>query len=463
MEDNISIITHKPHKKFTFKPAQIIVLGFLAVILLGGLLLSMPFSCRNGEFNNFLNSVFTATSATCVTGLIVVDTATFFTPIGQVIILLLIQVGGLGFMTLTTMLMVLLRRKITLRDRIVMQEALNQNANKGIVKLTRNIVFLTLFIETIGALCLMPAFIMDNGGVGVWQAIFTAVSAFCNAGFDILGGHTGQFSSLTGYATNALVSLSVCMLIVLGGIGFTVIMDILRNKGNFKKLRMHSRVVLIVSGILILFGWVFFFIAEYSNPKTLGPLNFGGKLLTSLFQSITPRTAGYNTINLVEMTHASKLMTMLFMFVGASPGSTGGGIKTTTLAILILVIFAGIKNDDNIYMSKHSLKTTNVYKAISVMSLSLILVVVTSVILLFTEQGMPSESYSMENLMFEAFSAFGTVGSTLGITPLLSSPGKIIIMLLMFFGRVGPVTIGVIFLRKNHEKITYPEGTLMIG
>lgn len=456
----------KPKKRWhALKPSHIIVLGFLGLITIGSILLNMPFCSKSGEFFGLLNSFFTATSAVCVTGLIVVDTATHFTVAGQIIILLLIQFGGLGFMTLTTMIMMILRRKITLRDRLVIQEALNQNQNKGVVKLTRNIVFLTLIIEAIGALMLLPALVMSNGAIGIWQAVFTAISAFCNAGFDIMGVTNGAFSNFTGYTTNVLISLSISMLIVLGGLGFAVIMDVFKNKFRFKKLALHSKVVLIVSGILIFVGTLFFFTAEYSNDGTIGQLNFGQKILASLFHSVSTRTAGFNTVDLAALNPSSKMISMLLMFIGASPASTGGGIKTTTLAILILMVVAGISGKDNVIINKHTLKTKNLLKAVSVVLLSLMLVVIAAVTLLVTEIGfVPSDLLTLDNILFECFSAFGTVGLTLGVTPFLSPVGQIIVMLLMFFGRVGPVTIGLMFIKSNQQElIKYPDCNIVVG
>lgn len=467
MENQKSVLDKNLHTgRNRLKPAHIIVFGFLSVILLGSFFLSLPISSKSREWTPYLSSIFTATSAVCVTGLIALPTAVHFSVFGQVVILLLIQIGGLGFMTLTTMVLMLLRRKITLKDRLVMQEALNQDNAKGVVRLTRNILFLTLFIEFIGFLIFLPVFTLQNGAIGVWQAVFTSISAFCNAGFDLFGtAANGGFVGLTGFVSNPIVSLGVCAMIILGGLGFTVIMDVTRNRFRFSKYSVHTKVVLITTMSLILFGFFLFFINEYSNPLTMGNLPWYDKLLASFFQSITCRTAGFNTVDQQGLTAASKLVSMFLMFVGASPGSTGGGIKNTTLAVIILMVIAGIKKDEGVVVSKHSINHKNTYRAVSIFLLSLTLAITLGFVLLMSEKNtIPAELYSFENCLFEAFSAFGTVGLSAGITPYLSPVGKIAVMLVMFFGRVGPITIGLLFMtRANKESIKYPEGTIMLG
>lgn len=446
------------------RPAHVIVLGFLGLIFLGAFLLCLPISSRARTWTPFLDALFTAASAVCVTGLVVVDTGTHFSMFGQVIVLLLIQAGGLGFMTLTTMVMLLLRRKITLKDRLVIQEALNQNENKGLVRLTRNILFVTLAIEGAGFLLLIPAFAIEHGGIGVWFAAFTAVSAFCNAGFDVLGSVSGAFTGLTGFASNVLLNLTVCMLIILGGLGFSVIMDIGKNKFNFRRLTFHSKIVLVFTGILILLGWVFFFAAEFNNTATMGNMSLGNKIMAGFFQSVTCRTAGFNTVNQNDLNSASKLVSMLLMFIGASPGSTGGGIKTTTLAILILMVIAGIKSDENVVVSKRTISYRNALKSVSVALVGLTLVFMVGLILLVSEHGhVPPDLLTLDNVLFETFSAFGTVGLSSGMTQFMSPIGKILLMLVMFFGRVGVITIGLMFMRKKPNDIRYPEGNIMIG
>lgn len=452
----------KPHRKWVLKPAQTIVLSFLATIFLGAFLLALPVSNRSGQWLGFVDSLFTSTSAVCVTGLVVVPTNPTFTAFGQVIVLLLIQIGGLGLMTLSTLFMVLLGRKLSLKDRLALQEALNKDEMTGVVRLVKHIIIMTLVVEGAGALLLLPVFTVDHGGIGVWQAVFTSVSSFCNAGFDILGSVSDPYVSLTGYVSNVVVSLTVMMLIFLGGIGFSVISDVLHCKFRVGKMRLHTKLALLVSLALILAGFVFFIAAE--QRYSMADLNGGGKTLAALFQSVTARTAGINTVDIAKMHPASRVFTMLLMFIGASPGSTGGGIKTTTFALVVCMMVSGLKGRDEIVIMRRNLKPKNAYKAMAVILLGFTLVMGLTAVLSFSEKNTLGDLYSIEYLMFEAFSAFGTVGLTAGITPLLSNVGKIAVMVVMFFGRVGPITVGLMFISKNSsELLKYPDGSLMIG
>lgn len=456
----------KPKKfkrRLRLNSAQIIVLGFLGVILLGAILLCLPISARNRTAMNFLDAIFTATSAVCVTGLCVVSTANHFSIFGQVVLLLLIQIGGLGFMSLTTMFMLLLRKKITLKNRLVIKEALNQDENRGLVRLTRNILLVTLVIEGLGFLMLLYPLVSANGGIGVWQAAFTAVSAFCNAGFDIIGD-----CSLMSFAGNITVNLSVMLLIVLGGIGFTVIMDIGKNRGIFKKLTVHSKLVIVSTLLLIVLGGAFYFGVEYSNINTIGNMRTGNKLLAALFQSVTTRTAGFATIDQNALTPAAKFGTMILMFIGASPGSTGGGIKTTSLIILLLSAVSGLRKNGDIIISKRKINTYSARKAVSIFIAGILIIIVSAFVLLISERGSIADQAGLlrfENILFECFSAFGTVGLSCGITPLLSATGKIVLIFVMFFGRVGLTTIGLMFLQNSgtEDKIRYPDVNIMVG
>ncbi len=453
-------------RKFSLNPAHKIVLGFFGVILLGAFILCLPVCAKSGKWMNFLDAVFTATSAVSTTGLTVLgDTATYFNMFGQVVLLILIQFGGVGFMCITTLFMMLLRKKITIRDRLVMKAEFNQNDNRGMVRLGRNIMLVTLGIEGVGFLLLLYPFVNRNGGIGVWQALFTSVSAFCNAGFDVMGVTQGAGTSLMGFASNVMVNLSVSFLIVLGGLGFTVLMDIGKNKLNFKKLSYHTKIVLVTSFVLIVIGWVFFLGVEF-NGVAMADFTAGDKILASLFQAISPRSTGFATIEQSELNSASKFMTMLLMFVGASPGSTGGGIRTTTLTILVLVTIAGIRGNDEITVFKRKINSRNSRKAVGVFMASLAAVIISTVILLISERGhAAAETLTFENVLFEVISAYTTAGLSCGITSTLSVLGKIIMTLLMFFGRVGMVTIGLMFLHKRgiDDRITYPEVDVMIG
>ncbi len=465
--------TSERHHKFLRKrrirlnSAHIIVLGFLGVILFGAFLLCLPISAKNRQWLNFLDAIFTATSAVSTTGLSVVgDTACHFSAFGQAVLLILIQFGGVGFMCITTLFMLLLRRKITIRDRLVMRAEFNQNENRGMVRLGRNIMVVTLGIESIGFLLLLYPFVSRNGGIGVWQAFFTSVSAFCNAGFDVMGVTQGAGTSLMGFAGNVMVNLSVSFLIILGGLGFTVLMDLGSNKCNFRKLSFHTKIVLITSFALILFGWVFYFGAEYSNVRTMGNKTLGDKLLSSLFQSVTPRSTGFATVEQSELRPASKFVTMFLMFVGASPGSTGGGIRTATFAVLLLVMIAGIRGNDDVTVRRRKIDPHVTRKASGVFISSLAVVLLSTVILLCTEKGHAApQTLTLENVLFETISAYTTAGLSCGITATLSVPGKIVLSLLMFFGRVGMVTIGLMFLHKKgiDDRIGYPEANIMVG
>lgn len=440
------------------RPAHTIVLGFFGVIMFGAFILCLPISTKSGKWMNFLDAVFTSTSAVSTTGLTVVgDTASYFSVFGQIVLLLLIQFGGVGFMCITTLFMLLLRKKITLKDRLTMRTEFNLDDNRGVVRLGRNIMLMTLAIEGAGFLLLLAPFIKHGGAIGIWQALFTSVSAFCNAGFDIMG--TGD--SLCAFSSSVTVNLSVCLLIVLGGFGFTVFMDLLKCKLNFKKLSLHSKMAIITSIVLIATGWAFFLGMEFNSPS-MANLSPGGKVLASLFQSISPRSAGFATVDQNSLTSASKFMTMLLMFIGASPGSTGGGIRTTTLTVLILVLISGFWESEDVTVGKHKINRSTALKAVSVFVASLLIVFGSSIVLMISEHG---EFVTFENAMFESFSAYATSGLTCGVTSSLSAVGKIVLTLEMFVGRVGTVTVSLMFVKTKNgkENITYPEGNVTIG
>ena len=450
----------KKRKRFMrpkMRPAHVIVLGFFGVIVLGALLLCLPVSAKSGKWMSFLDAMFTATSAVSTTGLIVIpDTATYFSIFGQIVLIILIQFGGVGFMCITTLLMILLKKKITLKDRLLMRTEFNQDDTRGMVRLGRNIMLVTLAIEGVGFLLLIYPFVRHSGGVGVWQALFTSISAFCNAGFDILG--TGN--SLGDFVGSVTVNLSVSFLIVLGGFGFVGLMDIGRNFKNPKKLSLHSKVTIITTAALILVGFVFYFAVEYS--RAFADMNVGTKMLAALFQSISPRNAGFATVDQNSFTSASKFMTMFLMFVGASPCSTGGGIRTTTFTVLILVMISGFWESDDIVVGKHKVNLHTARKAISVFIASLVIVIVSSLILLISEQ---STGITFENILCECCSAYATTGLSCGLSAQMSAVGKIVLMLNMFIGRVGTVTVSLMFIRikSSKDNITYPDGNITIG
>lgn len=449
-----SIIKKREKKANALSPAQIVVVGFAITILLGAMLLNLPFASKSGKSIGFVNALFTATSATCVTGLVVVDTGTYWTNFGKVVIIGLIQVGGLGFMSLATLFSMLLGKKISLRERLIIQESLNQNDLAGLIRLTRHILFGTFIIEGAGALLLASVFIPENGiAKGLAYGAFHSISAFCNAGFDL----TGNGRSLVPYVDNVTVNLTICSLVILGGLGFTVIADVLQ-KGKAQRLSLHSKIVLTMTSILLAAGFVLFFVFEAGNPSTLGGLSAKGRVLAALFQSVSPRTAGFNTIDLAAMTDSSKLLTIILMFIGGSPASTAGGIKTSTFALLVIAIITLIKGREHVEIYRRNISYSAVTKSLAVFGLAMTLVVTVTMILNITEK------FDFLDILFEAVSAFGTVGLTLGITSGLTVIGKLVLIFTMFAGRVGALTI-LIALASREKKtlIKYPEGKVIVG
>lgn len=363
-------------------------------------------------------------------------------------------------MGLASMIFLTIRKKLTLSNKLMIQQTLGEMPSHKIPSYLNYILIATLTIEGIGAIALMPAFIKAFGWIGIFKAIFISVSAFCNAGFDIL---SYQDPSLIGFSNNVSVILSVGFLIILGGIGFWVLMDIAKAR-KINRLSLHTKVVLITTVLLIVLGAIGYLIAEWNNPLTLGKMNIGQKILNAFFLAVTPRTAGFNNINFSEATVFSKLLTMILMFIGASPASTGGGIKTSTVAILLFIIISGFKGKDRVILDKRYINTRITLKAAAVAGAFVILTILLTMALLITENG-SNNLYSLETILFETLSALSTVGLSLGLTPYLSIGGKIIIMLAMFIGRLGPLTIGLLFLKniKTEEKLRYPEAMIMIG
>jgi trk system potassium uptake protein TrkH len=370
------------------------------------------------------------------------------------VILLLIQIGGLGFMTMATLLAVFLKRRISLKERLVLQEALNQSSMEGVVRLVRKVAAYTLVIEAAGAMSFSVRFLFEmSPGRAVYSGIFHAVALFNNAGFDLMG----HFRSLTGYVGDPWFNLTAALLIILGGLGFVVLAD-LADYRNKRKLTLHTKVVLGMSGLLILIGTFVILLFEYSNPLTLGPLPFGQKLLAAFFQSVAPRTAGVNTLDIGAMRQATQFILILLMFIGASPGSTGGGIKTTTFAAMIGAVHAMIRGKEDVVLFRYRLSQERVYKALSVTMFALALVLAATMILSTTED------HHFLMILFEVTSAFGTVGLSMGLTPDLSLAGKIIIILMMFVGRLGPLTLSYAIAPKP-GRVLYrnAEGKIIIG
>ncbi|KRE96873.1 ATP synthase subunit J [Paenibacillus sp. Soil766] len=439
-------------------PPQILVLGFAVIIFIGAGLLMLPFASATGHSVAFIDAFFTAGSATCVTGLVVVDTGSAFSTFGQIVIVSLIQVGGLGFMTMATLVAFAFRKKITLKERLVLQEALNQGSMEGIVRLIRKVIIYSLSIEAVAAVIFTIRFSFDFGFTrGLYYGIWHAVSMFNNAGFDLFGTVDAPFVSFTGYVGDFVVNFVAMMLIILGGIGFIVISDLIEFKST-KKISLHSRVVLSMSGLLLVVGALGIFIFEFTNIRTLGSLDFGAKILSSFFQSTAARTAGPNTVDIGALRQASQFLIVILMFIGASPGSTGGGIKTTTFTILISAIITMIRGKEDIVIFRYRLAKDRILKAITLSMMALFLVIIVTMILSTTEDS------SFIKILFEVTSAFGTVGLTMGLTPELSSLGKVLICLTMFAGRLGTITLAYALQPKQEKELfRYPEGKITIG
>lgn len=440
---------------------KFIFFGYAFLILVGAVLLCLPISSRNGDFTPFLDALFTATTSTCVTGLVVYDTFSHWSVFGQAVILCLIQIGGLSFMVVATLFSLLIRRTVTLKERMLIVESLSQNNIQGIVRMTRDILTITLIIEAAGALLLWPNFI---GEFGVWKAlgksVFHSVSAFCNAGLDLMG-ETGAFSSLTGYYNNVMVNLVISVLIIIGGLGFAVWQDIRHNrKFRWTHLSLHSKIVLSVTGILLIAGTAFFFLSEYQNPDTMGNMTVGEKLLAAWFQSVSTRTAGFNTIDLGKMTVPGKLFSMLLMFIGGSPGSTAGGLKTVTLGVLAATILSVLRGNRNANIFNRRISTALIMRAVTVLFLSITVCVIGAMML-----SVCNPELTFIETCYEVISAFATVGQTLGITPSLAAGSKITLIVLMLLGRVGILTVLLAFtMRMNQEGMnySYPEEKVML-
>lgn len=458
--------TKKRRINIDLKPTQILVLGFMLLIALGTMLLNLPIASVDGQSVGFIDALFTATSAVCVTGLVVVNTAAHWTLFGKVVILILIQIGGLGFMTIATTLFMILGRKISLKDRMLIQESLNQSTLSGMVRLTRNIILGTLFIEGIGALLLSIKFVPQYGLKGLFYGLFHSISAFCNAGFDILGD-----SSLSFYIGDVMVNFTVMLLIILGGLGFTVWIDLITVtksrighrfsiKKWFDKMSLHTKLVLVMTVSLIVGGFVFFFVVEGFNDATLGTLSFGDKFLGALFQSVTTRTAGFNTMPLEQMTDASKFVSMLFMFIGGSPAGTAGGVKTVTIGVIFIEVISVVRAKQDTEAFGRRIPEAIIKRALAVIMISLLVIMSVTMVLTLTEVG------SFMDILFEAVSGFATVGLTLGQTGNLSPIGRLVMSMVMFIGRLGPITMAVAFSlssRRKHANIKKPEEKVMVG
>lgn len=434
---------------------RIIVFSFALIILTGTLLLTLPSASRSGESIQLLDALFTATSATCVTGLVIADTLTQWSTFGQLVILALIQIGGLGMVTLATFFSVLLGRKISMRGKILAQESISDYNFSDVLQMIRSVIRITFGFEFAGAVLLSFSFVPLYGLRGFYLAGFHSISAFCNAGFDLFG----NYRSLTEFNDSPLVLYTISFLIITGGLGFIVWKDLY----DFRKTRtlyLHTKLVLIISLSLIMIGTVYFYFAEGSNPATMGNLSAVEKVNASVFQSVTSRTAGYNSIPTGEMREMSLVITILLMFIGAAPGSTGGGIKVTTFGILLIAIFSNIRGNEETIVLKRNVPQMVVNKALAITGLAMLVIFIMTSIL----SGV--ESIPFVQALFEVTSAFGTVGLSTGITPGLSEISKVILIFTMFLGRVGPLSFAIAIALKENRKLqnaVYPEGKIMVG
>lgn len=453
---------YKKINKRTLQATQVVTLGFASIILIGAILLSLPISTTSKGSSDFLNSIFTATSATCVTGLVTVDTGTYWSTFGQVIILLLIQIGGLGFTTLATLLTIVMKNKIQFKEDLVMQESLNKLTLPGFFKLTLNITKTTLIIEGIGALFLSFDFVPRFGFVkGIWFSLFHSISAFCNAGFDIMGSAYDKFSSLTPFVSNPIVILTLALLITVGGLGFPVIFDIIKNK-KFNKLTTHSKLVLTTTLWVGLIGAALILLSEFNNSHTMLNLHFGDKILSSFFQSITARTAGFNSINLNHMHDAGLLIVIILMFIGASPASTGGGIKTTTLATITLYAHSLITEKRDVEAYGKRLTTTAIRKSTGVFFIAVVTICIGTFSICLIEPQL-----TLTEACFQIVSAITTAGLSIIDLNSLQALSKTILILFMFIGRVGSLTILLALTkaygRKKQEHMRFSEDRILVG
>ena len=447
-------------KKRGLTTPQILILGFLCVILIGASLLHLPIASRSGTPVPFADCAFTAVSATCVTGLVVTDTALTWSGFGQAVILVMIQIGGLGFMTLAVMLSNLMHRRVSARERVILANSYNLISFEGLMPFVRRIFGGTLLIELCGAVALSFRFIpMYGWGQGIWRSVFHSVSAFCNAGFDLMGTESGAFTSLTSFARDPLINITVMLLIMIGGIGFVVWDDILYYIKERRRFSVYTKLVLTVSAVLWIGGALVVAIPEWNNPATLGALQPGEKVMASFFQSVTFRTAGFNTVSLNDMHAVPKLASVLIMFVGGASGSTAGGVKVGTVGILMYAAILHACGRKHITVFRRTVPSEDVIRAFTLVTVQFFVTMLGAFFLI-------GDGADLMTALFETFSASATVGLSLGLTPTLSLASKIVVMTLMFFGRVGILTIATLLSDKEvqeQNQMQYADTHLMIG
>ena len=446
------------------RPVQVILLGFLITIFAGSILLALPIATQSGQATPYIDALFTATTSVCVTGLIVETKMTHWSIFGQAVIILLVQIGGLGVITITTGMFFMLRKRITLGNRMLIQESMGLNTMTGLVPLVKKILIGTGIIEGIGAVLYATQYVPEFGiGYGVWAAIFNSISAFCNAGMDIV-----RDDSLRSYVTNPVMNFTTMGLIILGGLGFVVWKDlwqgfkkIVKDKVPVKRMiqqwRLQTKIVLSITSFLILFGTILIFLFEYHNPATMESLSLPQKIQASLFQSVTTRTAGFETVAQGALTDASSLVSMFLMIIGGSPTGTAGGVKTVTFAILVFCVLSVAKQEESITLFKRRVPQNLLAKALAIIVINLIVLMTSVLLLLVFDHGTFMDS------CYECVSALATVGLTKGLTPNLTIAGKVIIIITMYLGRVGPISMAIGFSQKNKKKmVMYPEQDLIL-
>ncbi|WP_311564624.1 TrkH family potassium uptake protein [Peptoniphilus duerdenii] len=428
-------------------------MSFLIVILIGATLLSLPIASVDGNSVGFVNAFFTASSATAVTGLVVANTATQWTMFGKVVIITLIQIGGLGTITLFSIATVLLGKKVSLQQRLLVKEQLNITSMSGIVKWVIYVTKITFLIEFTGALLLSFSLIPKYGFItGVWYSIFHAISAFCNAGFDLFG------DSIVSYSGDIYINMIICGLVIMGGLGFLVYMDIY-NAGSFRKLKVHSKVVITVSALLLFAGTIATLLIEYNNSLSIGEFGFGHKVLASFFQSTVTRTAGFNSIDIGQVHDATAIIYIFLMFIGGSPASTAGGLKTTTFAVMVFSTIGMVRGEHDIVIFNRKIDKEVILRALAITIVCISLVITVTMAVAIIEH----DRFEFLDILFESVSAFGTVGMTRGITPHLSDISKVILAFTMFIGRVGPTTLAVGLMKTKPSSIKYASGKILVG
>ena len=445
-------------KKFSLSTTQIIMLSFLIVILVGSVLLALPVSSASGKAVSYMDALFTATTATCVTGLVTVPTVTTWSVFGQIVILVLIQVGGLGVITIISAVMILLHKRMSIGDRLLLQDAFNLNSLSGIVRFVKRVLLGTFLVEGVGALLYMTVFIPEFGLKGIWISVFTSISAFCNAGIDIIAEN-----SLCNYATNPIINTVTGLLIILSGIGYIVWWDVMglwgRKPRGFRNLSLHSKIAISTTLVLILGGGLLIFLFEYNNPLTIGSLTLFDKIQVSLFQSITTRTAGFATVPQQDLTNASSILCLLLMFIGGSPVGTAGGIKTVTFAVLAVSALATIQNKQEVSLFNRNISKQSVNKAVAVAMMSFAIMFISTILLSAVTDA------DVLDIFYETVSATATVGLTRDLTPSLNGEGKAIIIATMYLGRVGPISLALALNshKKKQNIIKNPTEDISVG